>query len=122
MHNTNWKERLRLCGILLVLLLTPMFGLIIGALIDHIIAGLLGGIAVGFGATLYLARKLPKDGRQTILWTAAGGLIAYICATQVVGGKAELPVVFMGAMMGAGASLVLPALQALDEKRKRERR
>lgn len=112
--------RLKLAGILLILLLTPFLGLACGALVDEIIGGLLIGIAVGFGATLWLTRKLPKDGRQTILWTAAGSGLAYFCSTQIVGGKAELSVVLLGAAMGAGASLVLPALQALDEKRKRQ--
>ena len=115
------KEKLKLCGILLVLLLMPFVGLVIGALVDAIITGLIVGIVAGFGATVYLTRKLPKNGQQTVLWTIVGGLIAYICVTQIVGGKTVLPIVFMGAVMGAGASLVLPALQKLDEKRKQQR-
>lgn len=115
------KEKLKLCSLLLVPLLAPFAGLIAGALADEIVAGLIGGSIAGFGAMLYLTRNLPKDGQQIVLWTIVGGLIAYICATQIVGGKTVLPIVFMGAAMGAGASLVLPALKLLDEKRKQQR-
>lgn len=104
-------------GIALVsVLLLPLFGLVLGALLDHIIAGLVAAQALGLILALVITSDLKKDVGLSISMGFCGGVLAYICSTVAAGDSAHWAVLLMGVVCGVGISFVMPALKDLGQR------
>lgn len=107
------RIRFKACVAMVCVLLLPLFGLVLGALLDHIIAGLVAGQLLGLALTLLLSYDMPKNPGLSFSMGFGGGVLAYLCSTVAAQGKPHWALLLMGVACGVGISFVLPALQEL---------
>lgn len=62
------RIRFKACIALVSVLLLPLFGLVLGALMDHIIAGLVAGQALGLVLALLITNDMEKDFGLSVPW------------------------------------------------------